>query len=80
MSESQKDRYIDYLADRLITLDLDKRAMELVLDDFLKTQQEMQRMMATLREDQEKLQSRLDEEPRKRKRLLNVRFNVLTSA
>ena len=32
MSESQKDRYIDYLADRVTNLDLDKRAMELVLE------------------------------------------------
>ena len=39
MSESQKDRYIDYLADRVTNLDLDKRAMELVLEDFLKAQQ-----------------------------------------
>lgn len=41
MSDDQKDRYIDYLADRVTNLDMDKRAMELVLEDFLKTQQEM---------------------------------------
>ena len=67
MSENQKDRFIDYLADRVTNLDLDKRAMELVLEDFLKTQQEMQKSMAALQADQQKLLSRLDEETRKRK-------------
>lgn len=79
MSESQKDRYIDYLADRVTNLDLDKRAMELVLEDFLKTQQEMRESMTTLQANQEKLQSRLDEESAN-ERLQNVRHNVLTSA
>ena len=67
MSESQKDRYIDYLADRVTNLDLDKRAMELVLEDFLMTQQEMRESIAALKASQENLQSRLDEETRKRK-------------
>ena len=67
MSEDQKDRYIDYLADRVTNLDLDKRAMELVLEDFLKMQQEMREEMAALKDGQEKLQSRLDEETHKRK-------------
>ena len=67
MSEDQKDRFIDYLADRVTSLDLDKRAMELVLEDFLKNQQEMQKSMAALQADQQKLLSRLDEETRKRK-------------
>ncbi len=67
MSEDQKDRYIEYLADRVTNLDLDKRAMELVLEDFLRNQQEMQKSMAALQAEQQKLQSRLDEETRKRK-------------
>ena len=67
MSEDQKDRYIDYLADRVTNLDLDNRAMGLVLEDFLKAQQQMQEEMAVLRSCQEKLQSLLDEETRKRK-------------
>ena len=41
MSEDQKNRYIAYLADCVTYLDLDKRAMEFVLEDFLKTQQEL---------------------------------------
>ena len=50
MSADQKDRYIAYLADRVTELDLDKRAMELVLEDFLKTQQDLRDEMASLRE------------------------------
>lgn len=42
MSEDQKDRYIDYLADRVTNLDSDNRAMGLVLRDFLMAQQQMQ--------------------------------------
>ena len=67
MSEDQKDRYIDYLADRVTNLDLDNRAMGLVLEDFLKAQQQLQEEMAALRSDQEKLQSQLIGETRKRK-------------
>ena len=67
MSEDQKDRYIEYLADRVANLDLDKRAMELVLEDFLSNQQRMQEAMAVLQAGQEKLQTQLDEETRKRK-------------
>lgn len=67
MSADEKDRYIDYLADRVTNLDLDKRAMELVLEDFLKSQQQLQETVAALQAGQEKLQSQLDEEIRKRK-------------
>ena len=67
MSESQKDRYIDYLADRVTNLALDKRAMELVLEDFMKTQQQMLDKIASLESGQKALQNSLDEETRKRK-------------
>ena len=67
MSESQKDRYIDYLADRVTNLDLDNRAMELVLEDFLKTQQQMLDKIASLESGQKALQNSLNEETRKRK-------------
>lgn len=67
MSDDQKDRFIDYLADRVTVLDLDKRAMELVLEDFLKTQQQMLDKIASLESEQKALQDSLDEETRKRK-------------
>ena len=47
MSVDQKDRYIAYLADCVTDLDLDKCAIELVLGDFLKTQQVLCEEMAT---------------------------------
>ena len=56
MSESQKERYIDYLADRVTNLALDKRAMELVLEDFMKTQQQMLDKIASLESCQKALQ------------------------
>lgn len=52
MSEDQKDRYIDYLADRITNLDLDNHAMGLVLEDFLKAQRQLQEEMAALRSAQ----------------------------
>lgn len=61
MQKEQKDRYIDYLAERVANLDLDKRAMELVLEDLLKTQQEMQETLETLQKEQEKLLKEQDE-------------------
>ena len=67
MSESQKDRYVDYLAASVTNLTLDKRAMELVLEDFLTTQQQMLDKIASLESGQKALQNSLDEETCKRK-------------
>ena len=67
MSVDQKDRYIAYLVDRVTNLDLDKRAMEFVLEDFLKTQQEMLEKIVSLERGLKVLQNSLDEETRKRK-------------
>ena len=77
MSDDQKDRFIDYLADRVTVLDLDKRAMELVLEDFLKTQQQMLDKIASLESGQKALQDSLDEETRKS---LGFAFGSLTLA
>lgn len=67
MSEDQKDRYIDYLADRVTNLDLDNRAMGLVLEDFLKAQQQMLDKISSLESSHEALRSSLEVETRKRK-------------
>lgn len=67
MADDQKDRYIQYLAEQHQEHLLTQKAMQLVLEDFLKAQQQMQEEMASLRSGQEKLQSQLDEETRKRK-------------
>lgn len=34
MSADQKDRFIEYLVEKVNALDLDKRAMELAVDEF----------------------------------------------
>lgn len=68
MSENQKDRYISYLVDRVNEMDLDKRAMELVLEDFLKAKKEMQEELSVMKKRQEQLDSRLDTETKKRKK------------
>lgn len=67
MSADQKDRYIDYLADRVTNLDLDNRAMGLVLEDFLNAQQQMLDKISSLESSHEALRSSLEEESRKRK-------------
>lgn len=68
MSENQKDRYISYLVDRVNEMDLDKRAMELVLEDFLKAKKEMQEELSVMKKRQEQLDSKLDTETKKRKK------------
>lgn len=67
MSEDQKDRYIDYLADLVTNLNLKNRALELVLADFYKNQQQMFEKISSLENDQKALQSSLADETRKRK-------------
>ena len=68
MSEDCKDRYISYLVDRVNETELDKKAMEFVLEDFLNAQTEMQEELAEMRKTQKQRGSKLDEEVLKRKK------------
>lgn len=75
MSEDRKGRYISYLVDRVNDLELDKKAMELVLEDFLHTQQEMKEEQAEMKKKQDQMDSslkmsysKLDEEIMRRKK------------
>lgn len=75
MSEDRKGRYISYLVDRVNETELDKKAMELVLEDFLNTQKEMKEELAEMRKRQEQIDSglemsnsKLNEEIKKRKK------------
>lgn len=68
MSEDRKSRYISYLVDRVNEVELDKKAMELVLEDFLHSQQEMKAELAELRKSQEEMVLSLSAETRKRKK------------
>ena len=42
MAKDEKNRYISYLVGKVNEADLDKRAMEAVLQDFLATQKNLQ--------------------------------------
>ena len=68
MSEDRKDRYISYLVDRVNETDLDKKVMELVLEDFLNAQKEMEEELSEMRKIQKQMCSKLDEEVLKRKK------------
>lgn len=52
MSENEKDKYIHYLVNRVNDADLDNRAMHLVLDDFLKEQEEIKSKLSKMEADQ----------------------------
>lgn len=52
MAENEKEKYIHYLVDRVNDADLDNRAMHLVLDDFVKEQEEMKAKLSKLEAEQ----------------------------
>ena len=70
MAEEQKQRYINYLAERVNADDLEKRAMKLVLQDFLDKQKEydvrLSKLDAVL-SDVEELKKNLASEVKRRK-------------
>ena len=75
MPADQKDRYIHYLVDKVNELDLDKRAMELAVEEFqgihnnvLGQLAEMQRSIAEMQRNISEMQTELNEERGKRKR------------
>ena len=65
MSDEMKNRYVEYLFDRLENVELDNRAMQLVLEDLTKELPRSNRMFEKLNE----LQSLLEEERESRKSL-----------
>ena len=72
MSEDQKDRYIQYLAEQHQEDELTKKAMQLVLEDFVTRQKELKEQMASLMSEQSAIKAELVEERNKRK-LANAR-------
>ena len=75
MPADQKDRYIHYLVDKVNELDLDKRAMELAVEEFkgihnnvLGQLAELQRSIAEMQRSISEMQTELNEERGKRKR------------
>ena len=65
MSDEMKNRYVECLFDRLENVELDNRAMQLVLEDLTKELSRSNRMFEKLNE----LQSLLEEERESRKSL-----------
>ena len=61
MSEDQKDRYIQYLAEQNQELKLNGEAMKLVLDDFMGKIQELEGKMSAVESSQAGLQKELSE-------------------
>ena len=75
MPPEQKDRYIQYLVDKVNELDLDKRAMELAVeefqgihDDVLGRLAELQESVAGIKAENAELRRELRDEQAKRKR------------
>ena len=68
MPADQKDRYIHYLVDKVNELDLDKRAMELAVEEFQGIHNNVLGQLAELQRSIAEMQTELNEERGKRKR------------
>ena len=68
MPADQKDRYIHYLVDKVNELDLDKRAMELAVEEFKGIHNNVLGQLAELQRSISEMQTELNEERGKRKR------------
>ncbi len=62
MADDQKDRFIQYLAEQHQEDELTKRAMELVLEDFMAQMKELKEQMSSMQLKQSDLENRLSEE------------------
>jgi len=67
MADDQKDRFIQYLAEQHQENELTKRAMELVLEDFMAQMKELKEQMSSMQLKQSDLENRLSEERKLRK-------------
>ena len=68
MSADEKDRYIQYLVDKVNTYELDKRATELAVEEFQSTFDSVSASLESLKKDMESLKEELREERSKRKK------------
>lgn len=68
MPADQKDRYIHYLVDKVNELDLDKRAMELAVEEFQGIHDNVLQQLAELQRSIAEIKTELHEERSKRKR------------
>lgn len=67
MSDDQKDRFIQYLAEQHQEDELTRRAMELVLEDFMSQMNELKNQVSSLQSKHSDLENRLSAERKLRK-------------
>ena len=67
MADDQKDRFIQYLAEQHREDELTRKAMELVLEDFMARQKELDEKMPVLMSEHSSMKAELHEERRLRK-------------
>lgn len=68
MAADEKDRFIQYLVDKVNTYELDKRATELAVEEFQSTFDSVSASLESLKKDMETLKAELCEERSKRKK------------
>ena len=68
MSADEKDRFIQYLVDKVNTYELDKRAAELAVEEFQSIFYSVSASLESLNKEMEELKAELREERSKRKK------------
>ena len=68
MSADEKDRFIQYLVDKVNTHELDKRATELAVEEFQSTFDCVSASLESLKKEMEEIKAELREERSKRKK------------
>ena len=68
MSADEKDRFIQYLVEKVNMAELDKRAMELAVEEFQATFDSVSSSLASLKKEMEAVKSELRDERAKRKK------------
>ena len=69
MSADEKDRFIQYLVDKVNTYELDKRATELAVDEFQFTFDSVNDSLESLKKEMEEVKAELRDEHLKRKKV-----------
>ena len=68
MATDEKDRYIQYLVDKVNMAELDKRAMELAVEEFQVAFDSVSSSLASLKKEMEAVKAELRDERSKRKK------------
>ena len=68
MAPDEKDRFIQYLVEKVNMAELDKRAMELAVEEFQATFDSVSSSLASLKKEMEAVKAELRDERSKRKK------------